>query len=81
MLLPNLCFVEMSGARGQRGEKMKKEEIGPAIVKYCSEQHISQAELGRRLGLKRQTISDWVRGISYPRLEHFEKLVEMIENN
>lgn len=41
--------------------------------------HMSQSQLADMIGVTRQTISSWERGISYPDIEMLEKLSQIFE--
>lgn len=51
------------------------DEIPPAI----QASGLTQAEIAKRLGIKRQSVNNWCRGIAVPSLRQYEKLLKILE--
>lgn len=48
---------------------------------YMKENNLKQVDVAKMLGVRKQRVNDWVRGICSPRADYYEKIVELIERN
>lgn len=48
---------------------------------YMKENNLKQVDIAKMLGVRKQRVNDWVRGVCYPRATYYEKIVELIERN
>src|SRR5581483_2169835 len=51
-------------------------EIADAIRAYMTENHLSQARLGKRWGVGQQTVSYWLNGKSFPDDQHCQLIAK-----
>ena len=51
-----------------------EKRLASNIVAYCRAREITQAELGKRMGVSNQAVSCWVRGEKLPRLKRLNQL-------
>lgn len=54
-------------------------DISNNIKNHRSLRHLSQSQLADKIGVTRQTVSSWERGISYPDIEMLEKLAQIFD--
>lgn len=54
------------------------ERIGDIISNKRKELGLTQAELGKMLGISGKAVSKWERGLSKPCQEHMKKLVDLL---
>lgn len=52
--------------------------ISQSIIKYCRENNISQTELAKEIGVRQQSLNDWVREKTGPTWKNLEKLQNII---
>lgn len=52
--------------------------IRHSILHYCEKTNISQKELAEQIGVRRQSLNDWVRGKTSPTIKNLEKLQNII---
>ena len=48
---------------------------------YMKKNNLKQVDVAKILGVRKQRVSDWVRGVCSPRAVYYEKIVELIERN
>lgn len=48
---------------------------------YMKENNLKQVDIAKMLGVRKQRVNDWVRGVCSPRAIYYEKIVELIERN
>lgn len=51
------------------------------LKKYMIENNLRQVDIAKMLGVRKQRVNDWVRGVCSPRATYYEKIVELIERN
>ena len=56
-------------------------DISSNMKRLRIQRGMSQTQLAERLGVTRQTVSGWERGVSYPDLQMLEKLAEIFETD
>jgi putative transcriptional regulator len=72
----------MNAKDEQRGRGSKADlrtELGRRIVEIRARRGWSQAELARRLGVPRERLGKWERGVNAPSLEDLAALSEVLE--
>lgn len=55
-----------------------KHLIAESILKYCRENNVSQTELAKEVGVRQQSLNDWVREKTGPTWKNLEKLQQII---
>ena len=63
---------------------MKKTVTGewaPIFRQYAAEQRYTQAQISRETGIPIQTINSYFQGLRSPRIENFNKIVELLKIN
>ena len=70
---------EEGGCGGQVPKAMLRSELGRRIIKTRMRRGWSQAELARRLGVPRERLGKWERGLNEPSLEDLAALSEVLE--
>lgn len=48
---------------------------------YMKENNLKQVDIAKILGVRKQRVNDWVRGVCSPSASYYEKIVELIERN
>ena len=56
-------------------------DISNNVRRLRRQRDMSQAQLADRLGVTRQTVSGWERGLTYPDLPMLEKLAEVFDTD
>jgi transcriptional regulator with XRE-family HTH domain len=72
----------MNGKRGRERrtpKAMLRSELGRRIIKTRMRRGWTQAELARRLGVPRERLGKWERGLNAPSLEDLAALSEVLE--
>lgn len=62
----------------QNPRAYKHEEFGRKLKAFANEKGWSQSELARQAGLARDSVSTYVRGVSFPDPENFAKLCKAL---
>lgn len=48
---------------------------------YMKENNLKQVDVAKMLGVRKQRVNDWVRGVCSPRADYYEKIIELLERN
>ena len=48
---------------------------------YMKENNLKQVDIAKILGVRKQRVNDWVRGVCSPSASYYEKIVELVERN
>lgn len=51
------------------------------LKKYMVENNLRQVDIAKMLGVRKQRVSDWMRGICKPRAVYCEKIWVMVSEN
>ena len=52
--------------------------IAEKIKKYREENHLTQEDFGRRIGVSAQAISKWERNVCYPDITFLPRIAEIL---
>jgi transcriptional regulator with XRE-family HTH domain len=58
-----------------------KEIISANIKRYMEEWNISRRELASKIGVSYTTLSSWIQGENYPRIDKIEKMANFFQIN
>lgn len=47
------------------------------LKKYMDRDHLSQVDIAKRLNISKQTVSDWVHGKKFPRVDKMQELADL----
>ncbi len=76
-----LSIVSVKLTQTQSKSQEKCSHLGPVILHFVKNKKISQAELSRRVGVSRATVTNWIKGKYGFELNNLQKILEAFEIN
>ena len=61
------------------GSSNQRDVFVKNLKKYMASKDVSQSDIVVALGLTASTVSDWVKGRNYPRVDAMQKLAEFLD--
>ena len=74
---PSIIYLQ----NPKNGDEEKVMTIIEKLKDYMKENNLKQVDIAKMLGVRKQRVNDWVRGVCSPRATYYEKIVELIERN
>lgn len=72
--------------KNHQAEEIKMEwipldELPNRILQYCEKNELTREGFGKRIGVSRHSISDWIAGRCHPKITIYEKILRLLQES
>ena len=78
-MVKNASLIYLQSPKNDDEEKLMT--IIEKLIDYMKENNLKQVDIAKILGVRKQRVNDWVRGVCSPSASYYEKIVELVERN